>query len=64
MGQPPRPEQPASAGAKPFVERRKGERRVDKDRRDGVRYDVTKQDRRKRGVNADRRKGNVWRGER
>lgn len=58
------PKRPATTGTKPFVEQRKGERRVNKDRRDGVRYDLTKEDRRKGGVNADRRKGNIWRGNR
>jgi hypothetical protein len=58
----PRPAKPAASGARPFVERRKGERRVNKDRRDGVRFDLEKDDRRKRGVNSDRRKGNIWNG--
>jgi hypothetical protein len=57
-----RPEKPAAPGARAVVDRRKGERRVNIDRRDGVRYDVKKVDRRKRGVNADRRKGDIWGG--
>lgn len=60
--QPPRPAKPAAPGTRPFVERRKGERRVNKDRRDGVRYDLKKEERRKLGVNSDRRKGNIWGG--
>jgi hypothetical protein len=59
--QPPRPAGLSTRRTEPIVERRKGERRVNKDRRNIVRFEK-KDDRRKRGINSDRRKGNIWGG--
>lgn len=58
--QPPQPGKANVPGSKGFVEQRKSERRKSNDRREGVRFEIGKSERRKKGPGSNRRKGNAW----